>query len=60
MENKKIELDLEKYESLITENISLKKEMEYMKQEKEKVILEVNTHTNPVPQEEKKIKKGLF
>lgn len=60
MENKKIELDLEQYEKILTENISLKKDMEYMKQQKESVVLEVNTHTNPVPQEEKKIKKGLF
>lgn len=59
MENKKIEIDLQTYEKLITENISLKKEMEYKAKELENVTLTMNSHsaeTTPTP----KPKKGIF
>lgn len=60
-ENKKIELDFKKYEELITENISLKKELEYRDKQNETVTITSNSHTPPETKEEKKeTKKGIF
>lgn len=61
-DNKKvIELDFTKYEELITENISLKKELEYRDKHMESVTITSNSHTPPETQEKKEIKKkGLF
>lgn len=60
-ENKKIEIELAAYEKLLSENISLKKDMEYAKKENEKVIIETNSHS-PVEElkKEETKKKGIF
>lgn len=60
MENKKIEIDLETYEKLITENVSLKKEIEFKQKESETVTLTLNSHTNNTEKTENKPKKGIF
>lgn len=57
---RKIELDLEVYESLIKENTSLKKDIEYANKSKE-VEMEMNSHTPPQEEnKEKPKKKGIF
>lgn len=60
-ENKKIEIELAAYEKLLSENISLKKDIEYAKKENEKVIIETNSHS-PVEElkKEETKKKGIF
>lgn len=60
-ENKKIEIELAAYEKLLSENISLKKDMEYAKKENEKIIIETNSHS-PVEElkKEETKKKGIF
>lgn len=63
-DNKKsvIEIELEKYQEIISENASMKKELEYFKQPKEEApIIVSNSHSLPESQEEKPIKKkGIF
>lgn len=60
-ENKKIEIELAAYEKLLSENISLKKDIEYAKKENEKIIIETNSHS-PVEElkKEETKKKGIF
>lgn len=57
----KIELDLETYEKMISENASMKKELEYFKQPDNSHIIVSNSHTPPVEEiTEKPVKKGIF
>lgn len=61
--NKIVELDLETYEKMISENASMKKELEYFKLPKveEPPIIVSNSHSLPESQEEKQEKKkGIF
>lgn len=57
-----IELELDKYQEIISENASMKKELEYFKQPKEETpIIVSNSHSLPEKQEEKiEKKKGIF
>lgn len=59
-ENKKIEIELAAYEKLLSENISLKKDMEYAKKENEKVIIETNSHSPVEELKKEEKKKGIF